>query len=86
MDRRVTPPKRVTSPIWCTPPPCKQALSRLQNRQCTCVRKKGAASWRCFGLKKVTQWPSTLDPKQTQIPFFINYLKCFNTSNIAVKQ
>ena len=31
MDRRVTPPKRVTSPIWCTPPPCKQALSRLKN-------------------------------------------------------
>ena len=28
MDRRVTPPKRVTSPIWGTPPPCKQALSR----------------------------------------------------------
>ena len=42
MDRRVNPPKRVTSPIWCTPPPCnyKQALSRLKNRQCTCVRKK----------------------------------------------
>ena len=26
MDRRVTPPKRVTSPISGTPPPCKQAL------------------------------------------------------------
>ena len=26
MDRRVTPPKRVTSPIWGPPPPCKQAL------------------------------------------------------------
>ena len=38
MDRRVTPPKRVTSPIWGSPPPCKQALSRLKNRQC--VRKK----------------------------------------------
>ena len=25
-DRRVTPPKRVTSPIWGTLPPCKQAL------------------------------------------------------------
>ena len=25
-DRRVTPPKRVTSTIWGTPPPCKQAL------------------------------------------------------------
>ena len=27
MDRRVTPPKRVTSPIWGTPPPCKQGLN-----------------------------------------------------------
>ena len=26
MDRRVTPPKRVTSPTWGTPPPSKQAL------------------------------------------------------------
>ena len=28
MDRRVTPPKQVTSPTWGPPPPCKQALSR----------------------------------------------------------
>ena len=27
MDRRVTPPKQVTSPTWGPPPPCKQALS-----------------------------------------------------------
>ena len=27
MDRRATPPKRVTSPIWGPPPPCKQALT-----------------------------------------------------------
>ena len=27
MDRRVTPPKRVTSPTWSPPSPCKQALS-----------------------------------------------------------
>ena len=26
MDRRVTPPKRVTSRTWGPPPPCKQAL------------------------------------------------------------
>ena len=29
MDKRVTPPKRVTSPISGTPPPCKQALNRF---------------------------------------------------------
>ena len=27
MDRRVTPPKRVTSPAWGNPPPCKRALN-----------------------------------------------------------
>ena len=27
MDRRVTSPKRVTSPTWGPPPPCKQALN-----------------------------------------------------------
>ena len=26
MERRVTPPTRVTSPTWGPPPPCKQAL------------------------------------------------------------
>ena len=26
MDSRGNPPKRVTSPIWAPPPPCKQAL------------------------------------------------------------
>ena len=29
MDRWVTPPKRVTSPTWGLPPPCKQALNLL---------------------------------------------------------
>ena len=28
MDRRVTPPKRVTSPTWGSSPPCKQALNQ----------------------------------------------------------
>ena len=28
MDKRVTPSKRVTSPTWGPPPPCKQALSQ----------------------------------------------------------
>ena len=27
IDRRVTPPKRVTSPTWGPPPQCKQALT-----------------------------------------------------------
>ena len=32
MDRRVTPPKRVTSLTWGPPPPCKQALTILTAR------------------------------------------------------
>ena len=28
MGRRVTPPKRVTSPTWGLPAPCKQALKQ----------------------------------------------------------
>ena len=35
MDRRVTPPKRVTSPTWGPPPPCKQALKFLSFTQST---------------------------------------------------
>ena len=31
MVRQVTPPKRVTSPAWGCPPPCKQALSQATN-------------------------------------------------------
>ena len=32
MDRQVTPPKRVTSPSWCSLSPCKQArVSGLRN-------------------------------------------------------
>ena len=33
MDGRVTPPKRVTSPTWDPPPPCKQALSFTNSRE-----------------------------------------------------
>ena len=31
MERRVTPPRRVTSPTWGPPPPCKQALTLWHN-------------------------------------------------------
>ena len=32
MDKRVTPPKRVTSPTWGPPSPCKQALLAFLDR------------------------------------------------------
>ena len=39
MERPVTPPKRVTSPTWGPPPPCKQALRmtflNFKNREST---------------------------------------------------
>ena len=31
MDKWVTPPKRVTSPTWGPPPPCKQALNCVRH-------------------------------------------------------
>ena len=33
MDRRVTPPRQVTSPTWGPPPPCKQALNTRRNKE-----------------------------------------------------
>ena len=37
MDRRVTPPKRVTSPTWGPPPPCKQALRPAARKSITLI-------------------------------------------------
>ena len=41
MDKRVTPPKRVTSPTWGPPPPCKQALRHLFS---SCMHEKHGAT------------------------------------------
>ena len=43
MDRRVTPPKRVTSPTWGPPPPCKQALRLRQEMTVGKVVQKAPA-------------------------------------------
>ena len=40
MDRRVTPPKRVTSPTWGPPLPCKQALKLLLFSRSRCRRRR----------------------------------------------
>ena len=53
MDRRVTPPKRVTSPIWGTPPPCKEALTmqfpikRVSTSKSLGVHIDGNLFWEC---------------------------------------
>ena len=48
-DRRVTPPKRVTSPTWGPPPPCKQALNRddfLQYNGINFTSRKNGSNFR----------------------------------------
>ena len=57
MDRRVAPPKRVTSPIWGTPPTCKQALSNHSTRHLD--------SWQTYYTS--TQWVSYI-----KLVFFSN--------------
>ena len=47
MDRRVTQPKRVTSPTWGPPPPCKQALNfkKVIFRNMRTTRKQFPVNW-----------------------------------------
>ena len=58
MNRRVTPPERVTSPTWGPPPPCKQAISAdeqrfylLQHAGCIIFIEM---SWNTVTIKKIT--------------------------------
>ena len=56
-NRRVTPPKRVTSPTWGPPPPCKQALSGLNLEKCRGFFPQGKQSklsviMRCMSVKR----------------------------------
>ena len=48
MDRRVTPPKWVTSPIRGTPPPCKKALSSA------CARTNVILAEKCGSRRQST--------------------------------
>ena len=41
MDRRVTPPKRVTSLTWGPPPPCKQVLRSFWKFHVVVVQDNG---------------------------------------------
>ena len=53
MDRWVTPPKRVTSPVWGTLAPCKQALpmqfpmKRVSTSKSLGVHIDGNLFWEC---------------------------------------
>ena len=57
MDRRVTPPKRVTSPIWGPPPPCKQVLINIYhiNNNKAFTRKHEIAGFQCHAETKIDQ-------------------------------
>ena len=71
MDRRVTPPKRVTSPTWGPSPPCKQALEfssflgiytvtlicivKLADEVCASHTKHVGVSKTILQLKKLTK-------------------------------
>ena len=88
MDRRVTPPKRVISPTWGPPPPCKQALSlrsrRDHSRNVRRMRRRHfffaakPQEWRLRAAKTCTQ-AKTID--------FLACLFCFPISdNIMVPQ
>ena len=53
MDRRVTSQKRVTSPTWGPPSPCKQAVDLLlfrRSRCRRCRRRLSSPTWRCLSL------------------------------------
>ena len=62
MDRRVTPPKRVTSPTWGPPPPCKQALKRETRHFHVVVVEKGekCTKQRCDASAKLLFFPNPI--------------------------
>ena len=55
MDRRVTPPKRVTSPTWSSSPPCKQALVVLKMKRVSVNNSSEGEGY----TSEI--WPSTLE-------------------------
>ena len=59
MDRRVTPPKRITSPTWGPAPPCKQALTlrytHPRSMHVICEYKRGVRNTIAFPSGKGTE-------------------------------
>ena len=61
MDRRATPPKRVTSPIWDTPPPCKQALTITYTK----TKAKQCRNQEIFLTKEAERLQNLVDSQST---------------------
>ena len=55
MNRRVTPPKRVTSPTWGPSPPCKQALKEIWAAICLDGPKLSWSSFLRSNFKRFVQ-------------------------------
>ena len=58
MDRRVTPPKRVTSATWGSPPPCKQAVNCMGSKNTKRLRVQGqikALHFKCLSFNKANR-------------------------------
>ena len=56
MEKRVTPPRRVTSPARGPPPPCKQALNAIVTASdVTSGEAETPKNQRPFGLSRVGQ-------------------------------
>ena len=72
MDRRVTPPKRVTSPTWGSPPPCKQALSLSFSRT---TANSSSLKWKLRLLLFFTQIVKILSSFKLQNSFLAAELK-----------
>ena len=68
MDRRVTPPKRVTSPTWGPPPPSKQALrgfgvkiANFSRLHCLAIPKRDLSTKKTKPkIEKLEKWPESL--------------------------
>ena len=50
MDKRVTPPKRVTSLTWGPPPPCKQVWNKSRSQN-GAMKASGTTPIEYFGWK-----------------------------------
>ena len=72
MDRRVTPPKRVTSPTWGSPPPYKQALSLSFSRTTT---NSSSLKWKLRLLLFFTQIVKILSSFKLQSSLLAGELK-----------
>ena len=86
MDRRVTPPTRVTSPTWGPPPSCKQALrGSLRSDNATATRTS-LKKWICVLLVFTAIIPTTYFVKCTRRTLLkLNFKWPYSSSEREIK-